>query len=103
MKSLIAVMVVALVLAVAGMAQARVLGTDETQHLLDAGTIRPMEQLHQAVLAQLPGAKIERGNVEEAYGKYRYKVEVKDQQGEEWHLLIDARNAHVLKQEPDAS
>ncbi|MEH6368480.1 MULTISPECIES: PepSY domain-containing protein [Pseudomonas] len=103
MKSLIAVMVVALVLAVAGMAQARVLSAGETQHLLETGTIRPLEQLHQAVQDQLPGARIGRGSVEEAYGKYRYKVEVKDEKGVGWALTLDATDAQLIDQVPDAS
>lgn len=87
--------------AAAGAAQARDLGPDEALKLRDAGTIQSFEKLNAAALAQHPGATIEETELEEEYGRYIYQVEVRDTQGVQWDLELDATNGQILKNHRD--
>ncbi|MFZ3152833.1 PepSY domain-containing protein [Pseudomonas sp.] len=85
----------------AGLAQARDLGPDEALQLRDAGTILSFEQLNAAALALHPGSKTEDTELEEEYGRYIYQVEVRDAQGMQWDVELDATNAQILKNQRD--
>ena len=85
----------------AGFAQARDLGPDEALRLRDAGTIVPFEQLNATALAQHPGSTLTDTELEEQYGKYIYQVDLRDPQGVEWDLELDAVNGQVLKDHQD--
>jgi len=39
--------------------------------------------------------------LEEEYGRYIYQVEVRDTQGVQWDVELDATNAQVLKNQRD--
>jgi uncharacterized membrane protein YkoI len=101
MKNLITVSAVAALTLTAGLAQARDLGPDEALKLRDAGTIMSFEKLNAAALAQYPGGKTEDTELEEEYGRYIYQVEVRDTQGVQWDVELDATNGQILKNQRD--
>lgn len=73
---------------------------DEAQALVSKGTIQSFEKLNEAALAARAGT-ITDTELEETAGKYVYEVEIRDAQGVEWDIDIDASNAEVLKIEQD--
>jgi uncharacterized membrane protein YkoI len=85
----------------AGLAHARDLNADETRKLQDAGTIQPFEKLNATALAKHPGATLTDTELEEEYGKYRYKVDLRDAKGIDWDLELDAVTGKVLKNHQD--
>ncbi|MDF3196285.1 MAG: peptidase [Gammaproteobacteria bacterium HGW-Gammaproteobacteria-13] len=101
MKTLTAVFAAAALTLTAGLAQARDLGPDEALKLRDAGTIQSFEKLNAAALALHPGGVTEDTELEEEYGRYIYQVEVRDAQGVQWDVELDATNAQVLKNQRD--
>ena len=101
MKILTVALTAAALSLTAGLAQARDLNPDETLKLRDAGTIQSFEKLDAAALALHPGGKTEDTELEEEYGRYIYQVEVRDAQGVQWDVELDATNAQVLKNQRD--
>lgn len=101
MKILTALFTASLISLTANIAHARDLGPDEALRLRDAGTIVSFEKLNAAALAKHPGAKISETELEEEYGKYIYQVELRDPQGLEWDLELDAVSGQVLKDHQD--
>ncbi|MDH1263614.1 MULTISPECIES: PepSY domain-containing protein [unclassified Pseudomonas] len=101
MKLFTALFAAAALTATAGIAQARDLGPDEALKLRDAGTIQSFEKLNAAALAQHAGGTIGDTELEEEYGRYIYQVEVRDQQGLQWDLELDATNGQILKNHRD--
>jgi uncharacterized membrane protein YkoI len=101
MNRLTAVFAAAALALTAGLAQARDLGPDEALKLRDAGTIQTFEKLNAAILAQHPGGTIEETELEEEYGRYIYQVEVRDAQGVQWDVELDATNGQILKNQQD--
>ncbi len=101
MKKLTALLATALIAATAGVAQARDLGPDEALKLRDAGTIMSFEKLNEAAIAKHPGSTVEETELEEEYGRYVYQVELRDAQGVQWDVELDATNAQVLKDHQD--
>ncbi|WP_339411183.1 PepSY domain-containing protein [Pseudomonas sp. EA_35y_Pfl2_R5] len=101
MKILTVALTAAALSLTAGLAQARDLSPDETLKLRDADTIQAVEKLDAAALALHPGGKTEDTELEEEYGRYIYQVEVRDAQGVQWDVELDATNAQVLKNQRD--
>ncbi|MBX9756434.1 MAG: PepSY domain-containing protein [Pseudomonadaceae bacterium] len=101
MNALTKLFTVAALSAVAGLAQARDLGVDETQKLVAAGTIQSVEKLNAAAIAKHPGATIEETDLEQENGQYIYEVDLRDAQGLQWDLELDATNGKVLKDHQD--
>lgn len=85
----------------ASLAHARDLGPDEALRLRDAGTIVSFEKLNATALSRHPGSSIGETELEEEYGKYIYQVELRDPQGLEWDLELDAVTGQVLKDHQD--
>jgi uncharacterized membrane protein YkoI len=85
----------------AGYVQAKDLGPDEALRLRDAGTIQSFEKLNAAAVAKHPHATITDTELEEQYGKHVYQVELRDAQGIEWDVEVDAANGQVLKDHQD--
>lgn len=85
----------------AGMVQARDLGPGEALRLRDAGTIQSFEKLDAAALAKHPGSGITDTELEEEYGNHVYQVELRDPQGSEWDVEVDATSGQVLKDHQD--
>ncbi|PMV80751.1 MULTISPECIES: PepSY domain-containing protein [unclassified Pseudomonas] len=101
MKTLTALFTASILILTASLAHARDLGPDEALRLRDAGTIVSFEKLNATALAKHPGAKITETELEEEYGKYIYQVELRDPQGIEWDLELDAVSGQVLKDHQD--
>ncbi|WP_374981589.1 PepSY domain-containing protein [Pseudomonas solani] len=101
MKKLTALFAVATLAATAGIAQARDLGPDEALKLRDAGTIQSFEKLNAAAIAKHPGSTVNETELEEEYGRYIYQVELRDPQGVQWDLELDAINGQILKDHQD--
>lgn len=85
----------------ATIAHARDLGPDEALRLRDAGTIKSFEVLNEAALAQHPGSRIEGTELEDEYGRYIYQIELRDSQGRQWDLELDASSGEILKNHQD--
>ena len=101
MNKLTRLFAVAALTATAGIAQARDLGPDEALKLRDAGTILSFEKLNEAALAKHPGGKIEDTELEQEHGRYVYQVEVRDAQGVQWDVELDAVNGQILQEHRD--
>ncbi|QJI28421.1 PepSY domain-containing protein [Pseudomonas sp. ADAK18] len=101
MKTLTALATTSIIVMTAGLAQARDLGPDEALRLRDAGTIVSFEKLNATALASHPGATVHETELEEEYGKYLYQVELRDVQGVEWNLELDAVTGAILKNHQD--
>ncbi|MNP27901.1 Peptidase propeptide and YPEB domain protein [compost metagenome] len=101
MKKLTALLAIAALTSAAGIAQARDLGPDEALKLRDAGTIQSFEKLNAAAIAKHPGGTINETELEEEYGRYIYQVELRDAQGVQWDLELDATNGQILKDHQD--
>ena len=101
MKSFTALFLASLIGLTANLAQARDLGPDEALRLRDAGTIVSFEKLNATALAKHPGSTVSETELEEEYGKYIYQVELRDPQGIEWDLELDAVSGQILKDHQD--
>jgi uncharacterized membrane protein YkoI len=102
MNPLIALLATCLLGMGASVAHARDLGPDEALKLRDAGTIVSFERLNAIALDRHPGATVSQTELEERYGKYIYEVELRDAQGVDWDLELDAVNGQVLKDHQDS-
>ena len=94
-------LLIAGLITLAGSAQARDLGPDEALKLRDAGTIQSFEKLNAAALAKHPGGVIEETDLEQENGRYIYELDLRDAQGVQWDLELDATNGQVLKDHQD--
>ena len=101
MKTLTALSLVSIIGLTTSLAHARDLGPDEALRLRDAGTIVSFEKLNATALAKHPGSTVTETELEEEYGKYIYQIELRDQQGIEWDLELDAVTGQVLKDHQD--
>jgi len=101
MKILTALFTASLIAMTVSLAHARDLGPDEALRLRDAGTIVSFEKLNATALARHPGAKITQTELEEEYGKYIYQIELRDPQGIEWDMELDAVSGQLLKDHQD--
>ena len=101
MKTLTALTIASIIGLTAGTVRARDLGPDEALRLRDAGTIVSFEKLNATALAKHPGSTITDTELEEQYGKYIYQIELRDPQGLEWDLELDAVIGQVLKDHQD--
>ncbi len=101
MKTLTALSLVSIIGLITSLAHARDLGPDEALRLRDAGTIVSFEKLNATALAKHPGSTITETELEEEYGKYIYQVELRDPQGLNWDLELDAVSGQVLKDHQD--
>ena len=69
--------------------------------LVKDGTIQSLETLDKVALDKHPQAQITDTELENEYGRYIYQVELRDAQGQEWDVDIDASTGDVLKDERD--
>ena len=98
MKSIAAIFVLSGLATSMALADVRI---DEAVKLQQDGTIKPFEALNEIALQEHPGATITDTELEDAYGKYVYQVELRDTQGKEWDVDIDATTGTVLKSQQD--
>ncbi|MEO8646760.1 PepSY domain-containing protein [Pseudomonas sp.] len=101
MRPLTALFTASIIGMTASIAHARDLGPDEALRLRDAGTIVSFEKLNATALTKHPGATITETELEEEYGKYIYQVELRDPQGIDWGLELDAVSGQILKDHQD--
>ncbi|MFJ2479212.1 PepSY domain-containing protein [Pseudomonas sp. NPDC087598] len=101
MKTLTALSLASILGLTASFAHARDLGPDEALRLRDAGTIVSFEKLNATALTKHPGSEITDTELEEQYGKYIYQIEMRDPQGLEWDLELDAVTGRILKDHQD--
>lgn len=101
MKTLTALLTASAIALSAGIAQAKDLGPDEALRLRDAGTIQSFEKLNATALGKHANAKITDTELEEQYGKHIYQVELRDAQGVEWDVELDAATGQILKDHQD--
>ena len=101
MKTLTALFAASLIAMSASLAHARDLGPDEALRLRDAGTIVSFEKLNATALSKHPGSTITETELEEEYGKFIYQVEMRDPQGLDWDMELDAVSGQVLKDQQD--
>ncbi|KAB0483670.1 Peptidase propeptide and YPEB domain-containing protein [Pseudomonas reinekei] len=102
MKTLTALFTASILTLTTSIAHARDLGPDEALRLRDAGTIVSFEKLNATALAKHPGSTVTETELEEEYGKYIYQIELRDPQGIDWDLELDAVSGQVLKDHQDS-
>jgi len=78
-------------------AQAWAVDPDKPLTLPGTVTIVAFDQLEATALALHPGSTLLDTDLDEAYGKYLYQVELEDADGIEWEVELDALSGHVLK------
>ena len=89
-----------------GVATAGTVYADDVPHqqvpqLVKDGTIQSLETLDKVALDKHPEAQITDTDLENEYGRYIYQVELRDAQGQEWDVDMDASTGDVLKDERD--
>ncbi|MFL1505367.1 PepSY domain-containing protein [Pseudomonas sp. O64] len=82
-------------------AQAQAVDPDKPLKLPGTVTIVAFDQLEATALALHPGSSLLDTDLDEAYGKYVYQVELEDADGIEWEVELDALTGHVLKNHQD--
>ena len=82
-------------------AQAQAVDPDKPLKLPGTVTIVAFDQLEATALALHPGSSLVDTDLDEAYGKYVYQVELEDADGIEWDVDLDALTGHVLKNHQD--
>ncbi|MFK2914276.1 PepSY domain-containing protein [Pseudomonas sp. 3HC3] len=102
MKTLTALITAAALALGANVAFARDVQPDEVVKLVNAKTIKSLDQLKTTAMAKHPGATVTDSELEDEYGRYIYKVELRDTQNVEWEVALDAKTGEVLKDEQDS-
>ncbi|WP_411389308.1 PepSY domain-containing protein [Pseudomonas sp. MPB23] len=81
--------------------QARAVGPDKPLTVPATVTIVAFDRLEAAAMALHPGSTLLDTDLDEAYGKYVYEVELEDADGIEWEIELDALTGQVLKNHQD--
>jgi len=101
MKTLTALLTAATLALGANMALAKDVQPDEVVKLVNGKTIKSLDELKAAAIAKHAGSTATDSELENEYGRYIYKVELRDAQGVEWDVDLDARTGEILKDERD--
>ncbi|WP_419708851.1 PepSY domain-containing protein [Pseudomonas sp. NFX224] len=101
MKTLTALFTAAALTLTAGLAQAKDVPVDQIPQLVKDGKIKPLEELNQIVMKLHPGATITDSDLDNHTTLYEYEVELKDAQGVEWDVDVNAATGEVLKNKKD--
>ncbi len=99
MTRLTALVAAAIIVATAN--QAAAMDPDKPLAVPATVTIVAFDQLEATALALHPGSTLLDTDLDEAYGKYVYEVELKDASGIEWDIELDALTGQVLKNHQD--
>ncbi|MDF2489864.1 MAG: hypothetical protein K0S77_2486 [Pseudomonas sp.] len=102
MKTLTALFTAATLAFGANLALAKDVQLDQAVKLVNDKTIKSLDELKAAALAKHPGATVTDTELEDSYGRYIYKVELRDGQNVEWDVDLDAKTGEVLKDERDS-
>ncbi|MDD1961673.1 MAG: PepSY domain-containing protein [Pseudomonas capeferrum] len=73
----------------------------EISGLEKAGTVQSLQKLAETAKAKHPGSTITDSELENEYGRYILKVELRDAQNVEWDVDLDAKTGEVLKDKQD--
>jgi uncharacterized membrane protein YkoI len=101
MKTLTALLTAATLALGANVALAKDVQPDEVVKLVNGKTIKSLDELKAAAIAKHAGSTATDSELENEYGRYIYKVELRDAQGVEWDVDLDARTGEILKDERD--
>lgn len=101
MKTLTALLAAGSLALSANAALARDVDATQARTLEGNGTIQTADKLTQAALAAHPGATITDTELENEYGKYIFKVELRDKADVEWDVELDAVTGQVYKNHQD--
>ncbi|MFR0672161.1 PepSY domain-containing protein [Enterobacterales bacterium AW_CKDN230030176-1A_HGKHYDSX7] len=101
MKTLTALLTAATLALGANVALAKDVQPDEVVKLVNGKTIKSLDELKAAAIAKHPGSTATDSELENEYGRYIYKVELRDAQGVEWDVDLDAGTGEILKDERD--
>jgi uncharacterized membrane protein YkoI len=101
MKTFTALFTAAALTLTAGLAQAKDVPVDQIPQLVKDGKITPLEELNQIVMKLHPGATITDSDLDNHTTLYEYEVELKDAQGVEWDVDLNAATGEVLKNKKD--
>ncbi|MBY8948304.1 MULTISPECIES: PepSY domain-containing protein [unclassified Pseudomonas] len=99
MKRLTALVAAAFIAATA--TQAGAVDPDKPLIVPATVTIVAFDQLEATAQALHPGSTLLDTDLDEAYGKYVYEVELQDADGIEWEVELDALTGQVLKNHQD--
>ncbi len=72
----------------------------EARRLVEEGAIQPLEKILEQVREKQPGRILE-VELEQDDGCYIYEIELLDEEGVVWELVIDAQNGELLKTEQE--
>ena len=81
--------------------QARAVDPDKPLIVPATVTIVAFDQLEATALALHPGSTLLDTDLDEEYGKYVYEVELRDADGIEWDVELNALTGQVLKNHQD--
>ena len=101
MKALTALFTAASLTLAAGLAQAKDVPVDQIPQLVKDGKIKPLEELNEIVMKLHPGATITDSELDNHTTLFEYEVELKDAQGVEWDVDLNAATGEVLKNKKD--
>ncbi len=101
MKTLTALFATAALALSANVALAKDVQPDEVVKLVQSKQIQSLDTLKQKALSQHAGATVTDSELEEEYGRYIYKVELRDAQNVEWDVDMDAKTGEILKNARD--
>jgi uncharacterized membrane protein YkoI len=73
----------------------------EAVALQAAGSIQSFDQLKAIALMAHPGATISDSELDEAYGRHVYQLDLTDAKGIEWNVDVDAASGKILKDHQD--
>lgn len=101
MKTFASRVAIALLLASGTAFAGQDIGPDQAVRLLQEGKIQSFETLNATAQSKHPQATIGETELEQEYGRYIYKVELRDPQGQKWDVDLDASTGEVLKDRRD--
>jgi uncharacterized membrane protein YkoI len=100
MKPMTALFTAAALIFTAGLAQADV-RMDRIPQLVKDGKIKPLEELNQTALKLHPGTTITDTDLDNHFDGYEYQVELRDSNGIEWDVELNAATGEVLSNRQD--
>ena len=85
----------------AGGVMAGDIGPSQVLDLVEGNEIKDPREMDKAILELHPQARITDAELEDHYGKYVYKVELRDNANVEWEVSLDAKSGAVLENRQD--
>lgn len=101
MKTTNTILLLVSTLAAASVAQARDIGPAEAVKLLQSGEVKAYDALEAAALSRHPGATLQGSELEQNNGRYVYQVELRDAQGVEHDVRLDAVTGDLISDRQD--